>query len=373
VERVVIIGGGIGGLTVAHGLARRGIDVQIIEAGQRGDRLGTGITLLGNALRALDTLGLADEITANGFGWDAVFSRDAAGNLLDERPAPRTYRPDKPAALGIMRTMLAEILERNAVESGAMIRFGTTAEMIEQDDDQVTVQLSSGETLHADMLIAADGVYSKTRTAIFGPEFVPTYTGQSGWRYTVPRPENIAGFTLYRGPDGQVIGGLPLGRDKAYLFMLEQSEEHVRMPEDRLGELLRERFEPYTAPELRQAADEIDGDRHISFRPFDIQLMPRPWYRGRIVLLGDAAHSLTPHMTSGGGMAIEDAAVLCDEVGRWDSVAAVLEAYDDRRFARVEPIYTNSLRICELEKMPDGGEEAVRLLIETHGLLAQPF
>src|SRR6478672_12933935 len=99
VKRVIVIGGGIGGLTVAHGLARSGADVQVVEWGDPGDRLGTGITLLGNALRALDTLGLAEEVIASGFGWDVVFSRDAAGNLVDERPAPRTFRPDAPAAL----------------------------------------------------------------------------------------------------------------------------------------------------------------------------------------------------------------------------------------------------------------------------------
>ena len=371
-DRVVIIGGGIGGLTAAHGLASRGIDVEVVEIGQPGDRLGTGITLLGNALRALDTLGLAEQVIDNGFGWDVVFWRDGAGNLTEERPSPRTFRPDAPAAVGIMRTVLAEILERNAISSGARIRFGTTADRIEQHDDDVSVLLSTGETLHADLLVAADGVYSSTRAAIFGTDHAPSYVGTSGWRYTIPRPTTLNGFTLYR--DGaRIVGGLPLSDDTAYLFLLEHSEEHIRMPEDQLANLLPKRFEIFTAPELRQAADEISPDRHISFRPFDILLMPRPWYLGRVVLLGDAAHSLTPNLTSGGGMAIEDAAVLCDEVGRHDSVAAVLKAYDERRFGRVEAIYSNSLRITELEKQPNDGQESLRLLIESHGMLAQPF
>jgi len=372
VDRVVVIGGGIGGLTVARGLASHGSDVEVIEIGQPGDRLGTGITLLGNALRALDTLGLAEQVIDNGFGWDVVNWRDGAGNLTEERPSPRTFRPDAPAAVGIMRTVLAEILERNALSSGAKIRFGTTVDAIEQDKDGVTVTLSTGETLRADLAVAADGVYSTTRAAVFGSDHVPSYVGTSGWRYTIPRPESLNGFTLYRN-GARIIGGLPLSDDIAYLFLLEHSDEHVRMPDDQLVDLLPERFEAFSAPELRQAADEISTDRHISFRPFDILLMPRPWYRGRVVLLGDAAHSLTPNLTSGGGMAIEDAAVLCDEVSKNDDVAAALQAYDERRFARVEAIYSNSLKITQLEKEPNDGSESLRLLIESHGMLAQPF
>lgn len=372
-ERVLVIGGGIGGLTVAHGLAAQGLDVEIIEAGARGDRLGTGITLLGNALRALDALDLADEVIENGFGWDAVLWCNAQGEVTEERPSPRTFRPDAPAAVGIMRTVLAEILERNAVASGARIRFCTTAREIEQDADEVRVTLSDGDRLTAELLVAADGVYSKTRAQVFGEEHVPQYVGTSGWRYTIPRPANLNGFSLYRGPQGQIIGGLPLSDDIAYLFLLEHSDEHVRMPDDHLGELMRERFEGFTAPELRQAADEIGPDRHVSFRPFDIMLMPRPWHRGRVVLLGDAAHSLTPNLTSGGGMAIEDAVVLCEEVARHGEVGVALEAYDERRFDRVAAIYDNSLRITELEKRPNDGRESLAILIESHGMLAQPF
>jgi 2-polyprenyl-6-methoxyphenol hydroxylase-like FAD-dependent oxidoreductase len=372
--KVVIAGGGIGGLTLGHGLARAGVEVRIIEAAGRGDRLGTGITLLGNALRALDRIGLATPILAAGYGWDVVSTRDADGNILHEQTVPRTYKPDAPAAVGIMRTRLGDLLEAHAVQSGAAIDFCTTIERIDQEDDGVTVRLSSGDTDQCDLLVAADGAYSKTRIQHFGEHLRPTYSGMGGWRYTIPRPDNLNGLVLYRSPDGHIVGGLPLSTDECYLFYLESTPGHVRMPPHRLGELLRERLAPFGAPEIQEAIELIDDRRHISFRPFDIILVPSPWHRGRIVLLGDAAHSLTPQLTSGGGMAIEDAVVLCEELAANPSVADGLEAYSARRCERVNRIYETSLAICLFEQHPTGaGEEPMRLMAEGHAILAQPF
>jgi 2-polyprenyl-6-methoxyphenol hydroxylase-like FAD-dependent oxidoreductase len=372
--KVSIAGAGIGGLTLGHGLARAGNEVRIIEAAARGDRLGTGITLLGNALRALDRIGLATPVLAAGYGWDVVSTRDADGNVLHQQTVPRTYKPDAPAAVGIMRTRLGDLMERHAIESGAEIDFRTTVERIEQGEDGVTVRLSSGDSDQCDVLVAADGAYSRTRLQHFGEGLRPRYCGMGGWRYTIPRPDNLNGLVLYRSPDGHIVGGLPLSKDECYLFYLENTAEHMRMPPDRLGEMLRERLAPFGAPEIQEAIELIDDRRHISFRPFDIILVPSPWHRGRIVLLGDAAHSLTPQLTSGGGMAIEDAVVLCDELAAKGSVAEALEAYSARRSTRVGRIYETSLAICRLEQDPSvGGEEPMRLMAEGHAVLAQPF
>jgi 2-polyprenyl-6-methoxyphenol hydroxylase-like FAD-dependent oxidoreductase len=371
--RVIIAGGGIGGLTLAHGLARSGHDVRVVEAARREDRLGTGITLLENALRALDRIGLADPVLAAGSGWGTVSTRDAAGNVLHEQALPKAYKPGAPPAVGIMRTSLGDLLEQHATASGAAIGFETSIEHFASEGRGVRVTLSNGEEDRCDVLVAADGAYSRTRTELFGDLHRPVYSGQGVWRYTIPRPPGLPGLTLHRSADGHVVGALPLSGDECYLFYLENTPEHVRMPPDRLGELLRERLAPFSAPVVRDAIAEMDASRHISFRPIDHVLVPAPWHRGRIVLLGDAAHPLTPQLTSGGGMAIEDAVVLCEELGG-RAIDDALDAYSARRAERVRPIYEHSLAICKAEQdpaIPD--EQTVGIMMSGYALLAGPF
>lgn len=372
-RRVLIVGGGVAGMTLAHGLARAGMDVHVIEAGHRTEQLGTGIMLLGNTLRALDRFWLADDCISRGFAWDSISSRDIAGHVLHEQQAARVFRADAPAAVGIMRPVLAEVLVTHAERSGARIDYRTTVESFESDAEGVTYRLSNGEVGRCDLLVGADGVYSKIRTQAFGEQYQPVFAGQSGWRYTVERPAGLRGMAFYHGGRNRTVGTLPLSEELCYFFLLENSEEHIRMPPDRMGELLRERLAPITAPEVVEAAARIDGTRHISFRPFDILLMPQPWFRERVVLIGDAAHALTPQMTSGGGMAIEDAVVLAEELIARNSVDPALQAYCERRSERVRRVYEISLEICRSEQVSGDGSRGMALLREGHVLLAEPF
>ncbi|CAM2157901.1 FAD-binding protein [Paraburkholderia tropica] len=374
VSEALIVGGGIGGMTLAHGLARNGIKVRVVESSHRLDQQGTGISLLGNALRALDTLGLAQACIDQGTGWDAVSMRDSAGNMLHSQRPPRTYRQDAPGAIGIMRPKLAAVLEAHALESGVEILYRTTVESFEQDLDGVTYRLSNGDAGRCDLMIAADGAYSKIRAQVFGSEYKPAYAGQGAWRFTVERPPEMDGLVLYKHKDGRTVGGLPLTDDLCYLFFLENAKEHMHLPEAELASLFRSRLDDFTAPELREAASRCDGSRYVSYRPFDILLMPQPWFKGRVALLGDAAHSFTPQLTSGGGMAIEDAAVLTEELMRRGTIDDALASYSARRGNRVATVFANSLAICRLEQNPHAdGREAVEILLKSHAYLAQPF
>jgi 2-polyprenyl-6-methoxyphenol hydroxylase-like FAD-dependent oxidoreductase len=374
VSKVIVVGGGIGGLTVAHALQRTGISTRVIEIGNKTDRIGTGITLLGNALRALAELELVDACLEGGQGWDIVSMRDGEGKISSEHSSPRIWDPDRPGALGIMRPRLGQILEESALKSGARIDFNTTITEIDQDNGGVTVQLSNGETDRADLLIAADGVYSKTRQKIFGEEYKPYYVGQGVWRYTVPRTEAINGFVFYRLATGKGVGALPLSKKLCYLFVLESTTEKLRIPQHQVCDYLRNLLAPFTAPELVKAAQMIGEDKHISYRPFDVLMMPTPWHRGRVVLLGDSAHSLTPQMTSGGGMAIEDALVLSQELNRTDDLETALTAYGRRREERVRRVYDIGYAICQEERTPTHGwDYSLGLLREGHAFLASPI
>lgn len=373
-KRALIVGGGIGGMVAAIALQKQGIAVHVIEAARPQDQLGTGINLQNNALRALEQVGLLEDCVAEGFGWETITNLTTTGEVINSVTLPWPKHPGRPGALGIMRTTFAEIMARHALAAGVRISYQTKVTRLDQDGDGVSVELSDGTTDRADLLIAADGVYSQIRSMVFGGEHKPFYAGQGVWRFTVPRPKTLDGFTMFRTATGQSVGFLPLAPEIAYYFYLETTEEPLRVPADKLAEALTERLSVFEAAEVRDVLGLMHEGWHVSYRPFDILLVPAPWHRGRVVLLGDAAHSLTPQLTSGGGMAIEDAVVLAEELDRQDNIEAALEAYSERRVRRVAYVYENSYRICELEKRKSSsGAEGTELMVESFKFLATPY
>lgn len=373
-RRALIVGGGIGGMVAAIALQKQGVAVHVVEACKREDQLGTGINLQNNALRALEEVGLLEDCVAEGFGWETITNRTATGEVINSVTMPWPKHPGRPGALGIMRTTFAEILARNALAAGVKISYQTRVTRLDQDAAGVSVELSNGTTDRADLLIAADGVYSQIRGMVFGEQHKPFYAGQGVWRFTVPRPKTLDGFTLFRTPKGESVGFLPLAPDVAYYFYLETTEQPLRVPPGKAADMLTERLSVFEVPEVRELLPLMHEGWHVSYRPFDILLVPAPWHRGRVVLLGDAAHSLTPQLTSGGGMAIEDAVVLAEELRNRDTIDAALAAYSARREERVKVVYDNSYRICETEKARSSdGAEGTRILVESFQYLAGPY
>ena len=375
VRNVVIVGGGIAGLTLAEALRQAGIEARIIEKGNRATRLGTGISLLGNALRALDRIGLADTCIEAGYGYDCVKTRDEAGKLIEEMRPPRTFRPDRPGAFGIMRPVLADTLEKAALDTGARLDFETTVESFEQHGDGVDLLLSTGERIGADIVVGADGAYSALRKALFGTAFEPQYCGQGGIRLTAPRPPEMDGVTFYRAQQGAAVGAIPLSEQWCYYFYLENGARHATLTTQQVAEIWKQRVAHFTAPELVETVRSVNGESPISYRPFDVLMMPRPWHSGRVVLIGDAVHSLSPQLTSGGGMAIEDAVVLAEILDGAADIATALAEFENRREPRVRPILETSLEICRTEQNPsfENHHKSMDLLARGYGLLANAF
>lgn len=375
IRNAMIVGGGVGGMVAAIGLQRAGIATTVIEICARGERPGTGICLQGNALRALHQLDLAEECIATGFGFETVELLDHQGRSLRVQPMARTFQQDRPAAAAIRRAKLSEIFEHHAESAGADIRHEVSVSTVTQNSDGVDVTLTNGDQARVDLLVVADGAYSKTRALVFGPELVPQYTGQGGWRLTVPRPRDLDGFKLFSVPNtNNTVGTFPLSAKYCYFFYLENTPAKLRMPSDQLCRLFTERMEPFSAPMIRTAVQAMEGAHELSYRPFDILLVPAPWHRGRIVLLGDAAHSMTPQLTSGGGMAIEDAVVLSELLASHGDVFTALDAYSARRYRRVERVFNYSLQICRSEQGSSNSKDlSMQLLREGYEFLAQAF
>lgn len=366
-KRVLVVGSGIGGATLAYTLRRAGLEAHCIDVKPSTPTTGSGINLMHNTLRALGAIGLADQCLDSGFPFQAFKQHDATGQLLMTNSAP--------PCCGIRRPELARILETAAESAGAVLEKDLTVADLADRGDRVEVTLSDGRQQTYDLVVAADGAYSKLRERVFGPEYRAWFAGQSGWRFNAPRPSDVDAFCLYRSADGKrTVGAFPTSKETCYFFFLENSAEHIHLPNDQLDALLLERLAAFSAPALRDSLAHVTDPSQVIFRPFDVTLVPAPWHRGRVVLLGDAAHSPTPQMTSGGGMAIEDAVVLAECLAQTPSVPQALETYSKRRVDRVKTVWEASLQLCRYEQEPvPNPQRSAALLLQTYQYLGQPM
>jgi 2-polyprenyl-6-methoxyphenol hydroxylase-like FAD-dependent oxidoreductase len=339
---VLIIGGGIGGLTAAIALRQRGFAVTILEKDPAWSVYGVGIIQQGNVLRAIDQLGLLDGYVDAGVGFDAVEVYAPNGMRVARVPSHRLL-PDRPANLGIGRRALQKVLGDAAIAAGATLRLGITAEDIRDTAAQVCVRFSDGSSGEFDVVVGADGAYSQTREQVFPAGPRPDFTGQAVWRYNLQRPPGLDALHAYNGPTG--AGLVPISSELMYMFLTTPEPGNPRHPRAGLAARMRERAAG-CAPAIRELAGGITDDDAVVYRPLEWLLVEGAWHRGRVVLLGDAAHTTTPHLGQGAGLAIEDALVLAEELARCNDVATSFSAYRARRFERCAWVVRASHAIC---------------------------
>lgn len=356
VNKVLIIGGGFSGMSAAIQLSKQNIETHLLEINPKWQAEGAGISLHGATLRAFKTLGILDEFLTQGSGSDKLEVMAASGHPIASIPNPRFAGPDIPGAGAIMRPVLAKIMADKVVESGTKIRLGQTYQTLEQDDSGVTVSFSDGSTERFDLVIAADGVHSKTRQLLMPDAPVPSYTGQGVWRAVLPKPQECNCTMMWVGPHLKA-GINPMSQDEVYLFLTVNSETRQRFePADEPAILKQLLLDNFSAPMVLALAEQINQDSLVSLRPLDSLLVPQPWYNGRIVMIGDTVHATTPHLASGACIGIEDAIVLAEELAENSELAAALENYQQRRWERCRMVVENSGRLGEIEV--EGGDKA---------------
>lgn len=370
VEKALVIGAGIGGLTAAMSLIRKDIAVDLVEIKPDWAVQGMGFALLGPALRSMKVIGLLDTVVAAGFGSTDTAAGNANCEFIKTIPIPRLAGPEYPATVGISRPLFHQLVRDAAVASGADIRLGLTYTKITQDAMGVDVTFSDGSSGRYDLVVAADGVHSKIRTSLFDPNLVATKTGQSVWRATVPRPSGVDTLMLFHGPRN-TAGINPLSEEEMYIFLVQNTPDVIR-DTSKWPALLREQLSDYGGL-VAQAREQIVDPDKIIWRALETVFCPSPWYRGRVVLLGDAAHATTPHLASGAGMAIEDAIVLADELDRKSSVSDALDGYMNRRYERALMVFENSIKLGKWEMNPSPGVDPEALRIESMRMMAQPI
>jgi 2-polyprenyl-6-methoxyphenol hydroxylase-like FAD-dependent oxidoreductase len=341
-RRILIIGGGIGGLTSAIALRQRGFDVDVIEKEANWAVAGVGILQQSNVVRVMSQLGLLDDYVATGFGFDAVEFFGAHGQRVATVPAPRLV-VDYPSMIGIGRVAVNKLLGKHALVAGAKIRLGVTATALNDDGSGVTANLSDGFSAQYDIVIGADGIHSATRALIFPDAPPPTPTGQSVWRYNFQRPPDLVNLNIFDLPNR--IGLAPVSQDTMYMFLNTPEPPDRRYPTEELATAMRG-YTKGTCPQIEALSDQITNDEAVNYKPIEWILVNGDWHQGRIVLLGDAVHATTPHLAQGAGMAVEDSIVLAEELARHNHPEDAFKAYRTRRFERCRYIVETSVAIC---------------------------
>jgi 2-polyprenyl-6-methoxyphenol hydroxylase-like FAD-dependent oxidoreductase len=343
-KRVLVIGGGTSGNVLTVLLRRAGIDVDLVEIKPDWNVRGSGITLQGNALRVLREIGVWDEVREHGFGYDTLGMTAPDGTVLHVGEVARTGGDDLPATLGMQRPVLQRILIEAVRASGAHVRLGISTEIVTQDDTSVTARFSDGTEGRYDLVVAADGLNSTTRAAI-GIDDKPEPTGMAIWRTPAPRPAAVRRSDLSFGGPCLIAGYTPTSENTIYAILVERSRDRAAIPPETYAQEMRRLAEGYGGvwEEIRES---ITDPAQVNYTWFDQLLVKGSWHRGRVVLVGDAAHCCPPTMALGAAMALEDAWVLAQlltEGSPWG--ADTLTRYYERRIDRVRMVVDASVQI----------------------------
>ena len=365
--KVLVIGGGFSGMTATIELRKLGAEVDLVEIDPGWRSYGAGITLGGATLRAFRRIGILDEFLKRGDAADGVDIFTSGGHKIASLPTPRLAGPNVPGGGAIMRPVLAAILADVTRASGATVRLGTTFSHIQNATHEVTVKFRDGPAGAYDLAIGADGLNSNTRAAIFPDAPAPRYTGQCVWRAVLPRLAEVNGPIMWLG-DKVKVGVNPVSKDEMYMFVTEDRPTNDYIEPARFAQLLRAMLAPFGAPIVRTIYNSLNEDSRIVYRPLEALLLPRPWSKGRVALIGDAAHATTPHLASGACIGIEDAIVLAEEIERADDISSALKTFEDRRWERCRMVVENSLRLGEIEI--SNGDQAEHTDIMRRSLMA---
>jgi 2-polyprenyl-6-methoxyphenol hydroxylase-like FAD-dependent oxidoreductase len=205
----------------------------------------------------------------------------------------------------------------------------------------VTVTFSDGRTGTFDLLAGFDGIRSTTRLHLFGTAFVPRPSGYGGWRVQVPRPDDVTCMEFLLGVGGKT-GAMPLGGNLMYIFHIRPEPPNAVFERSDHPDLFKKRLSQFGGY-VTEIARALDVNSDIVYSPIEPMLLPWPWFRGRIVVGGDAAHTFPPHLTQGAAMAAEDGFVLAREMLADDGpVGARLMRYSTMRYARCAFVYAFS-------------------------------
>ncbi|MGW1883797.1 FAD-dependent monooxygenase [Streptomyces sp. NPDC001970] len=354
-RRAVVVGGGIGGLTAAVALHQQGWDITVLERSAALTPVGAGIGLAPNSQRALDVIGLGEQVRSLSAWQGDGGLRTPRGRWLNRTDsAVTTERFGGPLVL-LHRSTLVDILT-SALPGGA-VRTGASATLTDAGDEgRPAVVTTPGGDLEADLVVAADGINSAVRHALFPAHPGPRYSGFTTWRLVAPAPGRPFAPHETWGR-GRIWGTQPLKDGRIYAYAAAVTPAGGRAPDSEKAELLR-RFGDWhePIPGIIAAAEPHGVLRH------DVHHMAEAlpaYHHGRVALVGDAAHAMQPTLGQGGNQAIEDAIVLAHHAGRGHVVRG-LPVYTRDRLPRTMGIVRQATRTGRMAMLSSPAAVAVR-------------
>jgi 2-polyprenyl-6-methoxyphenol hydroxylase-like FAD-dependent oxidoreductase len=372
IARALVVGGGPGGMVAAIALRRAGIACDLVELDRDWRPAGVGLGLQSPPLRALKALDLFEDVTAAAWRCDRIDMVTAGGHPIAQLPQMNVNGPDDPPFVALSRMALHEVLERRLRTLGVGVRLGTTFTAMTDEGDGVHVAFTDGSSGVYDLVVGADGLHSKVREQVRPDAPSPQTTGQVIWRIEARRPPELERYTMMVGA-GTRLGLVPLSEASMYLWMLDATSPAQRPPRDELLPAFLGRLEPY-AGVVPQIAAQVTAPEQVDFRALQTLLVPPPWHAGRILLVGDAAHTTTPHLAFGVGLAIEDAVVLGELVADGLAGDALGQRFAQRRYERCRLVVENSVQLGRWEQEPDTpGADPAGLTGASFAALAGPI
>ena len=370
--RVLVVGAGLSGMVLGAALKRAGIEVDLIELHASWQVLGVGISVQGPALRALKSIGLLERCISAGFGYSQVVNCDPDGGVQGVVELPRLNGPQYPSCVGMMRPLLHEVVAGALAQAGVAVRFGLIITALAEAGEGVDVTFSDGSRARYELVVGADGANSRVRELLFGADLRPQYTGQAVWRAMVPRPSEVTARHAYYGPRHKA-GFNPVSQSEMYIYLVQNVQGNPRLEPERLPAVMRELLADFGG-HIGEVRRRITDPARIVYRPVGSLLLPPPWNKGHVVLIGDAAHTAPPQLASGATIAIEDAIVLAELLSGGLPIEQALERFMARRYERCRIVVENSWQLGEWEKRPDvPGTDATALIQASMKALAAPI
>ncbi len=351
--RVGIIGGGLGGLAAALALRETGQEPVVFERTEQFRPAGAGISIWPNGVKVLCLLGLGDRLAESSSRIDHMCYADADGRVLTEFALEPLYAATGQWARPIARAELQGVLA--AAVGPESVQLGRSCVKVSSEQSTAVAWFSDGSSFECDLLVAADGIHSKIRPWVAGHPVERQYVGYVNFNTIIAEDEFLCATHLWKtwAGGGKRVSVMPIGRGAAYVFFdIPMPAEEAANPVLSAVEELEKSFGDWADP-IGGIIDRLDAARLNRVLIHELPMVA-PWFRDRVVLMGDAVHAMAPDLGQGGCQALEDAWVLAHYLATTDrSVTDALRRYQEERAPRTAEIVRRARKRSDLTHAVD--------------------